>query len=403
LEYQAKELLQKYGLRVQKGVVLNGAPDSAGETAGCAAATAAGDANIAAGDAARELVAAAGLRYPLVIKAQVPAGGRGKAGGVRFAENPRELAEAAGSMLFSDIKGYKASKLLLAEKAEFDAEWYLSVLLDRDARSPRAIFSAKGGVDVEETAAANPAAVASLPINPLIGVTDYAVRYLCSASGASPGCFEALKDVLGRLYRLFMDYSCLVVEINPLGVERGGGLLAADAKIEIDDAALYRLPDAAAYGDGACENPLIAEARAFGFTYVPLDKNGRIAALSNGSGMLMSMIDLLHENGAEAACALDLGGGAQRGRIAEAVRIAMSAPGVDTLFISIFGGITRCDEVAGGIKDAFDGPAAGKAAIVRMEGTNRDAGVKIVSAIPGAILVDGLLDGVKAAAGRRAL
>jgi len=380
LEYQAKELFAKYGLRVQKSSVISEKAGAAGQ------------------------VEAAGLRYPLVVKAQIPAGGRGKAGGIRFADNPGELTAIVESLLLSELKGHKVYKLLAAEKADIETEWYLSILLDRNSKSPRIIFSTRGGVDIEDVAAKDPSAVVSLPVNPLLGVTDYIVQYLCSKSGAGNGCFEVLKDALNRLYSLFMENSCLLAEINPVSVGSDGTLLAIDGKAEIDDSALYRLSEIAAYRDGQGEHPLAVEARASGFVYIPLEKGSRIAAMSNGSGMLMSMIDLLGERDVAAACALDLGGGAKKERIEEAVRIVFSTPGVDTLFVSIFGGITRCDEVAGGLKDALAKLNAGtnycRTAILRMEGTNKDAGVALISSTPDVTLVDGLQEGVTAAVTR---
>ena len=378
LEYQAKELFNKYGLRVQKSIILT----DAGE--------------------AEKQVESAGLTYPLVIKAQIPSGGRGKAGGIRFADNPVALRETVGALLHTNLKGYEVKKLMVAEKADIIGEWYLSIVLDRDAKSPRLVFSTLGGVDIEETAKRNPAAIAGLPINPLLGVTEYAIRYIMSKCGADVCYYDVLKETINKLYRLFMEYSCLLAEINPLGVECDGKLIAVDGKADIDDSALYRLPDAAAFRDDLDEYPLAREARARGFLYIPMDKNGRVAAMSNGSGMLMSMIDLLKQNGVSPACGFDLGGGATKDRISEAVKIVMSTPGADTLFVSIFGGITRCDEVAGGLNEAFShikaGYSARKTAIVRMEGTNKDKGIEILNATPGVIIVNSLAEGVEAIA-----
>ena len=392
LEYQAKELFKKYGLRIQKSAVLSDA------------------------DGTAELIETAGLAYPLVVKIQVPVGGRGKGGGIRFAEDLRSLQDAAGAMLHSKFKGFTVKKLLIAEKVDIKEEWYLSIILDRDVKSPRVVFSTCGGVDIEETAANNPAAIASLPINPLHGITDYVVRYIASKCCAGADNYDILKDILSRLYKMFMECSCMLAEINPLGILYDGGFIAVDGKVEIDDSALYRLPDAAAFRDELDEHPLTKEARVHGFLYIPLEESGQVAAMSNGSGMLMSMVDLLSQNGVKPACGVDLGGGATKERISEAVRIAMSAPSVDTLFISIFGGITRCDEVAGGLKEAFSiinagtgakngvdaitgayaGSGASKTAIVRMEGTNKDKGIEIISQTPGVILVDSIIEGVKA-------
>lgn len=375
LEYQAMELFAKYGLRTQKSAVLSEK------------------------EAAVEAIEAAGVAYPLVMKAQVQVSGRGKAGGIRFAENAAEAQAHVDRLLFSELKGHRVNQLLAVEKAQIETEWYLSILLDRDAKSPRIIFSTRGGMDIEQTAAEHPGAVVSVTVNPLIGLTGYITHYLCSKSGAGPEHFDRLHELLTRLYQLFMEYSCMLMEINPLALEPGGTLLAVDGKVDIDDSALYRLPDVAAYRDSLEEHPLVVEARSFRFLYIPLAAEGRTAVMSNGSGMLMSMLDLLNKEGVMASCALDLGGGATRERIGEAVRIVLSAPGVDTLFICIFGGITRCDEVAGGVRDAL-AHTGGKTVVIRMEGTNKEAGMEIIGETPGAIPVGGIVEGVQAVAGR---
>ncbi|MCL2060286.1 MAG: acetate--CoA ligase family protein [Oscillospiraceae bacterium] len=386
LEHQAKELFSKYGLRLQKSAVLTDA------------------------EGATRLAETAGLSYPLVLKAQVPVGGRGKAGGIRITDGPQSLRDTVDAMFRSEIKGFAVKKLLMEEKAHIKEEWYLSILLDRDVKSPRIVFSTCGGVDIEETASNNPAAIVSLPINPMRGITDYAIQYIASKSGIdeggrdAPNYLKTLKDVINCLYKMFMEYSCMLVEINPLCVDgRDGGLIALDGKVEIDDSALYRLPDVAAFRDELDTHPFVREARAHGFVYIPMENTGRVAAMSNGSGMLMSMVDLLSQSGATPACGLDLGGGAQKERISQAVRIALSAPSVDTLFVSIFGGITRCDEVAAGLKEALSNinriNEIGKTAIVRMEGTNRDKGIEILSETPGVVLVNSLIEGVEAVAG----
>jgi len=371
LEYQAKELFAKYGINVQKSEIIS---DKAGIS---------------------ETIAFAGLEYPLVIKAQVQIGGRGKAGGVRFAENTAQLQEITDSLLFSELKGLVVNKLLVEEKADIKTEWYLSILLDRDKKSPRVLFSASGGVDIEETAANNPEAIASVLVNPLTGLSDYVVRYVCSKSGIGDGYFDKLKDILIRMYGLFLEYSCILVEINPLVVKEDDKLLALDGKVDIDDSALFRLPDVVKYRDSLDDHPLVVEARLQRFLYIPLKTGSKVAVMSNGSGMIMSMIDLLNKEKIEVSCALDLGGGATSERIAEAVRITLATPGVDTLFICIFGGITRCDEVADGIKKAMEQAEGNKTIVIRMEGTNKNRGMEIIKTIPEAVSVTGIVDGVK--------
>jgi len=246
LEYQAKQLFAKYGLNVQKSTVLDD------------------KSNVA------EKITEAGLSYPLAMKAQVQVGGRGKAGGIRFAEDAGKALEIAGSLLFSDLKGFKVNKLLVEERADIKAEWYLSILLDRDAKSPRIIFSANGGVEIEETAVNDPDSIASVVVNPLVGVTSYTMNYLCSKSGIGSGYSDKLREVITRMYSLFMEYSCILVEINPLVVGNDDELLALDGKVEVDDSALYRLADIVGYRDSLEEHPLVIEARAQRFLYIPL-------------------------------------------------------------------------------------------------------------------------------------
>jgi len=369
LEYQAMELFGDYGIDTPKNAVLDGS-----ESVGA-------------------LIGKSGLNFPVVLKAQVPVGGRGKAGGVRFAFDVREAERIAGELLFSDLKGFTVKKLLAAEKAALEKEWYLAVMLDRIAGMPRILFSAEGGVEIEETAKDRPEAIVSLTVNPFTGITAYASDYICSKSGVGLEYSAALKKILTRLFSLFMENSCLLAEINPVAINADGTLTAIDGKVETDDSALYRLPKIAAFKDGADGNKLAVEAEKHNFLYIPLDEAGSLAVISNGSGMLMSMIDLLSKNGIKTACALDLGGGATKERICEAVRIVFETPGVDLLFVSVFGGITRCDEVAGGIGMAME-KLADKLIIIRMEGTNKDEGLKITSRIPNAVRAEDIIEGI---------
>ena len=373
LEYQAKELFDRYGLATPKGLVLSSK------------------------EGAAEMVASAGLAYPVVVKAQVQAGGRGKAGGVQFANNPKELGEIVNALLFSKLKGMQVHQLLVVEKVDAGMEWYLSILLDRDAYMPTIIFSPSGGMEIEETVRVNPEAIVKVNVNPLVGVTDYTAQYLISKSEIDVCYLPAFKKLLESLYRLFTENDCLLAEINPVAVGVDGSFTAIDGKIDIDDSALYRLADIARFRDALHEPPLVVEARSFRFLYVRLKLEGRVAVMSNGSGMLMSMIDLLTSEGVPVACALDLGGGATKDRIREAVRIVLSTPGVDMLFICIFGGITRCDEVAEGIRLALetDTNAGSKTIVVRMEGTNKQAGLEIIGHTPGAVSIGGIVDGVR--------
>ena len=357
LEYQSKELFDRFGIAVKKGVVVD--------------------------DLATipEKIHAAGLTYPVVIKAQVQIGGRGKVGGVQFADSEAEAIARASELLNKDIRGLIARELLIVEKAEITREWYVSIMLDRASKSPLIIFSAKGGMDIEDTAKTHPEAIARAAVNPFLGVKDYHIDYLLDRGGADRECRDQLKSLILKLYRLFMEYNALLVEINPLATDESGSLIALDGKIDIDDSALYKLPDVVAYRDHLQEEPMVLEARKYNFLYIPVEAQGDIAVMSNGSGLLMSCIDLLAKKGLAVAAALDLGGGATADRIKEAVRILLSSGKVHTLLISIFGGITRCDEVVEGVRLALAEQAEKKTVVIRMEGTNKEKAMEIVKSV----------------------
>lgn len=378
MEYKAKELFDKYQIPSKKGIVT---------------------------DDLNELdLKIADLSFPLVVKAQVQIGGRGKAGGIKFANNYNELVEVSKSILGMDIKGHIVKKLLIVEKAQVGKELYLSIMLDRMTKGPMVIFSSEGGVDIEEVVKVAPEKVIKVSIDPLIGVNDYVVRYLISKSGLNESIFEQLLDILKRLYKLFLEYDCMLTEINPLVITEKGKILALDGKISIDDNALSRQPDILEFRSNLPDDELILEARKFKFLYIPCENDGNIAVMSNGSGMIMSCIDLISKQGMKVGAALDLGGGATSERIAEAIRIILSNNNIKALFISIFGGITRCDEVANGLKIAMEKEQGEKTVVIRVEGTNKDLGLEIIKNIKGQVIsVDGIKEGVFELAKRREL
>jgi succinyl-CoA synthetase beta subunit len=359
LEYQAKAVMEQFGIPTMKAAVTDGAER--------------------VGDKIRE----AGLAYPVVIKAQVQTGGRGKAGGVKIAENQEQAESLCTSMLGMDIKGFIAKELMIVEKADPGMEWYLSILLDRLSKGPLLIFSPVGGMDIEETARTNPDKIAKIPLDPFRGVEDYAIEYALDKTGTDRQYKAALKDISKKLFEMFYKYYTMLVEINPLAVGKDGGLTALDGKVEIDDNALPSLPDILSYREKIQEDPQVIEARDVHFHFVPMEDDGNIGVMSNGSGMLMSCIDLISQKGMKVHAALDLGGGATADRIAQAVEIMLKRRQIDTVFICIFGGITRCDEVAKGacaaMKKALDSDAKGKHLILRLEGTNKDEAARIVA------------------------
>lgn len=379
-EYKAKELFEKYGLPIMNGIVINSFEDI------------------------EKKLSDAELKFPVVVKAQVQVGGRGKAGGIRFADNIGETEQICRALLFSDLKGLKVNELLIVERAQPEREWYLSIMLDRASKMPLIIFSAAGGMEIEEVAKTAPEKIVKVNINPFYGVQDYIITYIIDKSGIGAEYASQLKDVVTRLYNVFKDYSCLLAEINPLAVDKSGKIIALDGKVDIDDSALYKLPDMVEFKKSLPEDPLVIEAERFNFLYIPIEKGGNIAVMSNGSGMVMSCIDLISKKGMTVGAALDLGGGATAERIKEAVRIVLSNPDIDTLFISIFGGITRCDEVAGGIKLAMEKQDAGKTVVVRMEGTNKQTGLDIIASVKNdnIVSVGGIPEGVETLYERRA-
>ncbi|HBP38851.1 MAG TPA: ADP-forming succinate--CoA ligase subunit beta [Clostridiales bacterium] len=376
MEYKVRELYEKCGVPTKKGYVI---------------------------DSLDELPAhAAELAYPLVVKAQVQTGGRGKAGGIKFAENRDELQAACRSILGMDIRGHLVRKLMIAEKAAISREWYLSIILDRLSKGPMIIFSPLGGMDIEETARTTPEKVLKVPVDPLLGIQDFQARYLLSKSGLDLQQTSALYDLLQKLYVLFRTYDCTLVEINPLALQDDGSLLALDGKVTVDDSALFRQPEILAFRDTLVEDERILEARRFNFLYIPCDPAGSIAVMSNGSGLIMSCIDLISKENLRVGAALDLGGGATADRIAQAIRIILTDLRIKALFINIFGGITRCDEVAGGVQQACASMDGNRLIIVRFEGTNKEKGMQILNSLAGQVAaVDGLQEGVRVLAARR--
>ncbi len=380
LEYQAKALFDEASVATMPGCVIR---DAAG---------------------AAQVLQEAGLSYPVVVKAQVQIGGRGKAGGIRFADNEEEVLKHAEDLLGSTLRGLPVRELLVVEKCEHETEWYLSIMLDRLSKRPLIMFSDLGGMEIEETAKTRPEHLRKITVDPMIGIQDYMARYLLSSLGLDVSYTKALHKMLQGLYRVFESHDAMLVEVNPLIVDKEGKLIALDGKVDVDDSALYRLPDVAAWRDAMPEPELVKEARSFNFLYIPVEEQGTIGVVSNGSGMLMSCIDMISREGMKVSAALDLGGGATAERISHAMRIMFSTPGIKAVLINIFGGITRCDEVAGGVKLAFENHIRNdeQFVVIRMEGTNKDLGLEILKSIQGdVVLVPGLRESIRALTERR--
>lgn len=345
LEYQGKELFERVGLPIPAGEVAH-TPDGVEAIA-------------------QKLDAA------VVVKAQVLVGGRGKAGGIKLAATPQEARQHAKSILGMDIKGERAESVLVTVAVDIDKEFYLSIALDRSSRKPIMIFSTAGGIDIEEVNRASPQAIARVWIDPLLGLSAFQTRSLLFEAQTDPALFKPLSSIVDKLYRAFTQFEANLVEINPLALTPDGELLALDSKVVIDDDALYRLPQVQAFG-GEVQDPLEQKAHEAGLQYVKLD--GNIGIIGNGAGLVMSTLDVVQLAGGKPANFLDIGGGATAAVMNNALEIVLSDPQVEGLFVNIFGGITRGDEVAKGLIAARDHLGIRVPLVVRLTGTNEAAG-----------------------------
>ncbi|SDP43312.1 ADP-forming succinate--CoA ligase subunit beta [Actinacidiphila guanduensis] len=350
-EYQAHELFARHGVPVLPAEV--------------------------ADDPARARAAARRLGGAAVVKAQVKTGGRGKAGGVRLATTMDEAEAHAAAILGMRIKGHQVRRVMLAEPADIDAEFYVSYLLDRTHRTFLAMASAEGGMDIEEVAATRPEALARVPIDAEEGVTEAKAREIAAAGGLP----EAAVPALVALWRVFVAEDALLVEVNPLVRTTSGRIVALDGKVTLDDNAGILHPDHAGYQDPQAGDPLEAAARAKGLNYVKLD--GRVGVIGNGAGLVMSTLDVVARCGAAPANFLDIGGGASADVMADGLGIVLGDPDVRAVFVNVFGGITACDAVAQGIVRALrtlDPAVVTKPIVVRLDGNNAQEGRAILAA-----------------------
>jgi succinyl-CoA synthetase beta subunit len=385
-EYQAKELFARYDLPVP--------PASVAEKL----------------DEVREASACLGL--PAVLKAQVHAGGRGKAGGVQRCGSIAELESAAQRLLGSRLvtaqtspQGLPVSRVLLERPVEIERELYLALLVDRAAERVVIMASARGGVNIEQVAANSPDALIVSAIEPVFGLRPWQSRQIGLFFGLTSDQQRAFGKLLGGLYRLFIECDASLVEINPLVATTDGNLVALDAKVELDDNALYRHPELAALHDPSQEDPREVAARAEGLSYISLD--GDIGCMVNGAGLAMATMDLIALHGGSPANFLDVGGGATAERVARAFKLILSDEKVAAVLVNIFGGIVRCDLIAEGILGAIAEVDVNVPVVVRLEGTNAELGLQRLAhsglAIQtAATLVDAANKVVDAAATRRA-
>jgi len=358
-EYQAKELFRKYRIPVPTGGVAFSVEEA------CKAAAGLGG-------------------WPVVVKAQIHAGGRGKGGGVKLARSAEEVREAAGRILGMTLvthqtgpEGRLVRKLLVEQGLSIAKELYLSIVPDRATAKIVIIASEAGGMDIEEVAARSPEKIIKAFVNPLLGLQAYHCRQLAFGLNLSPAAVKSFTPMVQSLYRLFLEYDCSLVEINPLVLTTEEALIALDAKITLDDNALFRHKDILEFRDLDEENPLEVEASKFNLNYINLD--GNVGNMVNGAGLAMATMDIIKLAGAEPANFLDVGGGASAEMVENGFRIILSDKNVKGILINIFGGILRCDTLARGVVEAATKTGIQVPVVVRMEGTNVEEGRRILA------------------------
>jgi len=337
------------------------------------------------------------LGGPVVIKAQVLTGGRGKAGGVKLAQTPEEAQQHADAILGMMIKGHKVLKVLVDPASQIKAEIYLGVTNDRAARKPLIMASAEGGMDIEEVNRDSPEKIVREHIDPFLGLRDYQIRNLAYGIDLPRDLWKQFINIARALYRSYIESDATLAEINPLIIDGDGNLLAVDGKMSIDDNALYRHADLAEMRDTSAEPPAETEARAAGLSYVKLD--GEIGCMVNGAGLAMATMDMTQLFGGSPANFLDIGGGARADKVAAALRIIASDPNVKAILVNIFGGITRADEVARGILEALDEVKIDLPLVVRLVGTNEEEAHAIMAeaALPNMVSATSLADAARKA------
>ena len=362
LEYQGKQLFARHEIPVPSGIPARTVDEA-----------------VAAADQ---------IGYPCVVKAQVKIGGRGKAGGVKVAANASEAREHAEAILGMDIKGFTVHELWIEEASEIEAEYYAAIVFDRSARAALVMLSTQGGMDIEQVSAETPEAIATLHVDPLLGFQPFEARRLAFEAGIDADLIRPIGDFITRLYETFIAEEALLVEVNPVIITPERKVRALDSKVTLDPSALYRHEENAELRDPSDEDPQEQMARDCGLTYVKLD--GDIGILGNGAGLVMSTLDVVAQYGGKPANFLDAGGGSKAETITNAVEVICSNDNVKAVLFNIFGGITRCDEVANGLIEAFASAKPAVPFVVRLDGTNDVEGRKI--------LADANLPGVHTAA-----
>ena len=350
-EYQSKRIFSDYGIPIPEGDTATSPTE------------------------VREIVKRIG--GPVVIKSQVLVGGRGKAGGIKMAKNGDEAEKLARQILGMNIKGLTVDTVLVDQAVNIKQELYLGIVIDRTLQQPVFIASTEGGIEIEEVAKTNPEAIIRLPVDPQIGLMDYQARGLAFNLGLRRTFNNQFVQIVKGLYRAFIHSDASLAEINPLVVTEEEQLLGVDGKIVLDDNALLRHPHLAELRDKQEETPAEREARLAGLSYVKLD--GEIGCMVNGAGLAMATMDIIKRYGGEPANFLDIGGGAKADKVATALRIILSDPKVKAVLFNIFGGITRCDEVAQGILAALNEVESDLPMMARLVGTNEEEGRRILA------------------------
>jgi succinyl-CoA synthetase beta subunit len=371
-EHQGKDLFRRFGIPVSDGRL----------------ATSPAEARAAAEE----------VGYPVVVKAQVLIGGRGKAGGIKLAADADEVEARAGEILGMDIRGHVVSKVWVEKASDIAREYYLSLTFDRSAKKPLFMFTTQGGMEIEEVAATRPEALVRLHVEPLEGCHPWHARRLVFEGGVTDsGEQKQIVAIVSKLYDAFVGTEAMLCEINPLVVTPEGEVRALDSKFTVDDNALFRHPDIAELRDVAGADPLEALAREKGVTYVKLD--GQVGVLGNGAGLTMSTVDVVTFAGGRPANFCDLGGGGDAQGVVDALEVITRDPQVRAIFFNIFGGITRCDEVARGVLQAVEQMGLQLPIVVRLDGTNAEEGRAILreAALPNLQTEATMLEGARRA------
>jgi len=351
LEYQGKQLFARHGIPVPTGK-----PATTVDAA---------------------VAAAEEIGYPCVVKAQVQIGGRGKLGGIKLANNATEAREHAGNILGMDIKGLTVHEVWIEEASDIASEYYASIVFDRSAKASLVMLSTKGGMDIEAVADEDPKAIAKLHVDPLLGFQDFHGRRLAFEAGVDEDVIRPIGAMLAKLYEAYTQEEALLIEVNPLIITDDRQLRALDAKVTLDGNAFFRHAENAELSDPSNEDPQEKMAKERGLTYVKLD--GNVGILGNGAGLVMSTLDVVAQAGGAPANFLDAGGGSKAEAITAAVEVILSDPKVTAVLFNIFGGITRCDEVAKGLIEAFAQINPTVPFVVRLDGTNDVAGRELLA------------------------